>query len=72
MWKDCLYAHGVKKLLERLWLKGVVLSILKMILGEDVYKNRICILSTFQGIISDVLKISVDDQMFSVRIKEAP
>ncbi|CAI9281907.1 unnamed protein product [Lactuca saligna] len=40
-------------------------------LGEDVYKNQICILSTFQEIISEVFKISIDGQVFLVRIKEA-
>lgn len=41
-------------------------------LGEDVYKNRICVLTNFQNIIFDVLKVKVDDHVFSVRIKEAP
>lgn len=40
-------------------------------LGEDVYKNRICILTAFQGIISEVVKVNVDDHILSVRIKEA-
>lgn len=38
-------------------------------LSEDVYKNRIGLMISFQGIISDVLKVSFDDQLLLVRIK---
>ncbi|CAI9292934.1 unnamed protein product [Lactuca saligna] len=40
-------------------------------LGENVYKKRICILSSFQEIISQVIKVSIDGQYFWVRIKQA-
>lgn len=39
-------------------------------LGEDVYKNRICMLSSFQDIIFDVIKVYVDGIMYSIRVKE--
>lgn len=37
-----------------------------------MYRNRIFVLTNFQGIISNVISVSVDDRVFSVRIKEAP
>ncbi|CAI9266586.1 unnamed protein product [Lactuca saligna] len=40
-------------------------------LSEDVYKNQICILTIFQGIISEDIKIKVDDLVFTIHIKEA-
>ncbi|CAI9283437.1 unnamed protein product [Lactuca saligna] len=40
--------------------------------GEDVYKNRVCILTTAQQIISDTVKVRVDGKLFNIRIKEAP
>lgn len=40
-------------------------------LGEDDYKNRLCILSSLQGIILDVLKVCIDDFVFSAKINEA-
>ncbi|KAL4563118.1 hypothetical protein LXL04_027151 [Taraxacum kok-saghyz] len=50
---------------------GVVLH-LDDDLGEDVYKNQVCVLTTHHHIISEALKIRVDGQMFVVRVKEAP
>ena len=41
-------------------------------LGEDLYKNRVCMLTTYQHIISDTIKVSVDGEFFTVRVKEAP
>ncbi|CAI9278348.1 unnamed protein product [Lactuca saligna] len=41
-------------------------------LGEDIYKNMICILSSFQTIISDVIKVRVEGVTYSIRVKEAP
>ena len=41
-------------------------------LGEDVYKNRVCILSSFQQIIYDRVKVRMDEVTFTVRVKEAP
>ncbi|KAL4565601.1 hypothetical protein LXL04_029703 [Taraxacum kok-saghyz] len=50
---------------------GVVLH-LDDDLGEDVYKNQVCVLTTHHHIISEALKIQVDGQMLVVRVKEAP
>ncbi|KAL4557075.1 hypothetical protein LXL04_035245 [Taraxacum kok-saghyz] len=41
-------------------------------LGEDLYKNRVCMLTGYQGIISEVIKVRVDGDIFSIRVKEAP
>lgn len=41
-------------------------------LGEDVYKNRVCILTTSQNIISDTVRVRVDGNLFNIIIKEAP
>ena len=41
-------------------------------IGEDVYKSRVCILTSFLGIISEVIKVSIDGEIFPIRIKEAP
>ncbi|CAI9274338.1 unnamed protein product [Lactuca saligna] len=41
-------------------------------LGEDVYKKRLCVLNSCQDIISEVVKVWLDDMSFNVRIKEAP
>lgn len=41
-------------------------------LGRMFIKKRICILSSFQEIISEVVTISIDGQPFFIRIKEAP
>lgn len=41
-------------------------------LGEDVYKNCVCILSNSQNIISDMVKVRVDGKLFTIRIKESP
>lgn len=40
-------------------------------IGEDVYKSRVCIITTFLGIISEVSKVSIDGEIFPIRIKEA-
>ena len=70
MLKACLYVHGVKKFRKKLVKWGSIVH-LEDDLGEDVYKNQICILSTFQEIISEVLRINIDGKLFLVRIKEA-
>ncbi|CAI9293191.1 unnamed protein product [Lactuca saligna] len=36
-------------------------------LGEDVYKNRVFILTNFQGIISEDVKIKVDDNVYTIQ-----
>lgn len=35
-------------------------------LREYIYKNRVCVLTTCQDIIYDVVKVCVDDSFFSV------
>lgn len=55
--------------LEGLSLNGVVLHI--DYLGEDIYKNRLFILTSFEGIISDEVKVWVDDIVLKVRLKES-
>ncbi|CAI9276659.1 unnamed protein product [Lactuca saligna] len=39
---------------------------------EDVYKSRVCIITPFLGIISKVIKVSIDGEIFPICIKEAP
>ncbi|KAL4574379.1 hypothetical protein LXL04_021208 [Taraxacum kok-saghyz] len=60
----------------RAWSKGAFRQIVSKLgvvmqldddLGEDVYKNRICVLSSHQNIISETLNIRVDGMMFVVR-----
>ena len=41
-------------------------------IGEDVYKSRVCIITSFLGIISEVIKVSIDGEIFHIHIKEAP
>ncbi|CAI9278083.1 unnamed protein product [Lactuca saligna] len=41
-------------------------------IGEDVYKSCVCILTSFLRIISEVIKVSIDGEIFLIRIKEAP
>lgn len=41
-------------------------------LGEDIYKNRICILTTIQTIILEVIKVRVDGNIHWIRVKEPP
>lgn len=41
-------------------------------IGEDVYKSRVCILTSYLDIISEVIKVRVDGEVFPIRIKEAP
>ena len=40
-------------------------------LEEDVYKSRVCVLTSQLDIILEVVKISVDDTFFPIRVKEA-
>ncbi|CAI9264496.1 unnamed protein product [Lactuca saligna] len=40
-------------------------------LGEDIYKNRIYILTTIQTIISEVIKVRVGGIIHLIRVKEA-
>lgn len=47
------------------------ISHLDVDLGEDVYKNRFCVLTSFQGIISEEVSIHVDGIFFTVQIKVA-
>ncbi|CAI9284173.1 unnamed protein product [Lactuca saligna] len=41
-------------------------------LGEDIYKNRICILTSIKTIILEVIKVCVDKIIYWIRVKEAP
>lgn len=72
MWKDYPCVKEGKKALRKIIAKYGCNVRLDDGSGEDVNKNGICVLSSYQGIILDVLKIRVDDIRFSVRIKEAP
>ncbi|CAI9283608.1 unnamed protein product [Lactuca saligna] len=40
-------------------------------LGEDIFKNRVCILTTIKTIISEVIKVRVDGIIHYIRVKEA-
>lgn len=53
-------------------LSGGTIAHLEDDLGEDIYKNWICILTSCQDIIADVIKVQIDDRIFMIRIKEAP
>ncbi|CAI9299312.1 unnamed protein product [Lactuca saligna] len=39
---------------------------------EDVYKSCVCIITSFLGIISIVIKVSINGEIFPIHIKEAP
>ncbi|CAI9260933.1 unnamed protein product [Lactuca saligna] len=41
-------------------------------LGEDIYKNRICILTSIKTIISEVIKVCVYKITYWIRVNEAP
>lgn len=41
-------------------------------MGEDVYKSRVCILTSSLDIISEVIKVTFDGEVLPIRIKEAP
>ena len=64
--------HGVKLLFIKILDKWGTIAHIYDDLGEDIYKNRVCVLTSCQGIIYEVVKICVYDLIFCVRIKEAP
>ena len=41
-------------------------------LGEDLYKNRVCMITSYQDIISESMKVKVDGEIFILQVKEAP
>lgn len=60
-----------KDALRKIIAKWNTLSHLDDDLGDGVYRNCICILTSFQEIILEVIKIQVDGTFFLIRIKEA-
>ena len=60
MLKDYLFLRGVKSLSGKTLSKWGTITQLDNDLGEDIYKNKICIMSSIQSIISLVIKVRVD------------
>ncbi|CAI9295936.1 unnamed protein product [Lactuca saligna] len=52
-------------------MKGTIVQ-LGDVHGDDVYKNHVCILMSYHGIIYEELKVSVDGVLFPICVKEAP
>ena len=63
---------GVNRHLGRLWPNGELFVHLDDGLGKDIYKNHVCILTSFFEIISELMYIRVDGVVFPISFKEAP
>lgn len=70
--KVCLYVFLEQGFFKKIIPKQGVIAQLEDSLKEDVYKNRICVLTTLQNIIYDVVSVRVDGILFKVRFNEAP